>query len=179
MKPILIITLILFTLTSCVSEKELLTKIDFKNVKTNIEIKNDFLNKNINDNTYKDLIQILNYHNIPKIFKNYDRYNDSSIVNIVFDGINNLNVSYKDTSNTLVNYNLKVKNKGNYLSLKRKFTFIPIPVLFTYYWNEKTIIYVDNQENLNLISGQSQFVWILITGGDRKVYENKFELIKK
>lgn len=179
MKIITLNIILLLIISSCVSEKEILTKIDSKNFKNNVEIQNDYLNKNINNNLNKNLIQILNYHHDPKIFKNYYSYSDSTIVNITFNGVNSLNISYKDTSNNIVNFNIKVKNKGNYLTFRRKVTLIPIPLFFTYYWNEKTIIYLDNENNLNLISGQTQFICIFIAGGDRTVYENKFESKKE
>ncbi len=178
MKINILYIILLIILTSCISEKELVTKIEDSKIKDKVEIENLYSNKNLNNNTYQNLIQILDYHYKHKIFKNHYKLNDSVKVKIVFDGIDNLNVCYNDTNNNLINYNLKVKNKGKYLTLKRKFKIIPIPFIFGYYWNEKTIVYIDNNNDLNFLSGQNQFIWILLAGGGKNIYENKFEILK-
>ncbi|MEN9442330.1 MAG: hypothetical protein RLZ33_2407 [Bacteroidota bacterium] len=171
--------LIILFATSCVSEKELLNYIEPQNIKNNVEINNNYSNVNLNNNSYQNLNEIFEYQNKFSVFSKYNKnkLGDSVIVNIVYNGRDSLNVSYLD-SNEIINFQLKVINKGKYLTFKRKFKLIPIPFLFCYYWNEKTIIYIDNDDNLNFLSGQNQFIWIFIAGGDRKIYENKFEIQK-
>ena len=166
--------------TSCVSEKELLTYIEPQNIKNNVEINNNYSNVNLNKNSYQNLNETLEYQNKFRIFSNLNKnkLGDNVIVKVVYNGLDSLKISYLD-SNQVINFQLKVTNKGNYLTFKRKFKLIPIPFLFTYYWNEKTIIYIDNNDNLNLLSGQNQFIWIFLAGGGRNIYENKFEVYKK
>ncbi len=172
--------LIFLFATSCVSEKELLNYVEPQSIIKNIEINNNYSNVNLNKNAYQNLNEILEYHYKHRIFSNLNRNKlaDSVNVNIVYNGRDSLKVSYLD-SNEIISFHLKVINKGKYLTFKRKFKLIPIPLLFCYYWNEKTIIYIDNNDNLNFLSGQNQFIWIFITGGDRNIYENKFEILKK
>lgn len=179
MKILAYLTISILILNSCVSEKELLNHIENKNNNPILEFNSTFYNKNRNKNTYQSLHQILNYQKKHNLFKNKinDLKYDSNGVNISYNGLNSLNISYKDSTDNIINYELKVKSKGNYLTFKRKFKFIPIPFLFTYYWNEKTIIYFDDDNNINFLSGQNQFVWIFLAGGGKNVIENKFELI--
>ena len=178
MKRFFKLIFLLFLFTSCVSKKELISKINISNVRDKIEIENFYLNKNLNTNSYQNLIKIINNQDKRKIFKSINQFSDSICVKIVYDGFKKLTVSYSDTFNTLKIYNLEVKNKGNYLSFKRKVKLIPIPFLFFYYWNEKSILYIDKENNLNIISGQNQFVWIILAGGVKYIYENKFQQIK-
>ncbi len=178
MKTQIKLFILIISLISCVNEKELLTKLDASNIKEKVEIDTTYSNENLNTYTYQSLVQLLNSHDKLKIFNDYKKLDDSLKVKLFFDGVNQLNVSYKDSSQNIISYTLKVKNKGNYLSLKRKVKLIPIPFIFFYYQNIKTIIYIDNENILHCTSGQNQFVWMILAGGRGNIHENKFGLSK-
>jgi hypothetical protein len=49
-----------------------------------------------------------------------------------------------------------------------------VDLAYTFSKNYKII----TNNDLNFLSGQNQFIWILLAGGGTNIYENKFEILK-
>ncbi len=135
-------------------------------------------NKNLTEEYYNNLPNLIREQYKINIKEDSNRDLDSLKTKIEYDGQSQLIVSFIDTSQTKQEFKLKVKNNGNYLSVKRKLMLIPIPFVFFIYKNRKAIIFNDQEGNLHIINGESQFIWVFITGGSRKIYENSYTIEK-
>lgn len=178
MKKALYSFLLVICFTSCISEKELLSKYDTKKMFLNESINAIYDNKNVIEKYYNNLPDLLSVLYKPKLKEAINRELDSLKTKIEYDERNQLTISYVDTNETKKKFTLKVKNKGNYLSVRRKLLLIPIPFVFFIYRNYKALIFNDQEGNLHIINGKSIFGWIFITGGSRKIYENVYNVEK-
>jgi hypothetical protein len=53
---------------------------------------------------------------------------------------------------------------------------IPIPFLFYVQKERKAILFINNNEELTIINGENQLIWVLMAGGNSFTNENRFEL---
>lgn len=144
----------------------------------NESINTTYENKNLTEEYYINLPNLFQELYKIKLKEDSNRDFDSLKTKIEYDGQNQLIVSFIDTSQTKQEFALKVKNKGNYLSVKRKLTLIPIPFVFFIYKNRKAIIFNDQEGNLHIINGESQFIWVITTGASSEIHENVYKVEK-
>lgn len=98
---------------------------------------------------------------------------------IEYDGYKSLHVEILDSNKVVDKFTLKVKNKGDYLSVRRRIFLVPIPFLFFAYFNRKAIIYNDSMGNLKLSVGDNSMLMILIAAGDKKTTSYTFKAVDK
>jgi hypothetical protein len=103
---------------------------------------------------------------------------DSLFTKIKYDGNKTLNITFTDKKSITTCFTIKVKNKGNYLSIKRKTFLIPIPFLFFIHKSRKAIIFNDINGDLHIVNGETQTIWILMAAGNSFTHENIFKLVK-
>ena len=147
-------------------------------MRLNDSISGDYTNKNITNEALSNLPDLLRKFNESKLIEKSNRIVDTLTTSIKYDGKKQLTISFTDTNKIEHVFSLKVKNKGNYLSVKRKLKLIPIPILFFVYKNNKGIIFNDSVGNLHFITGECQFIWIFIIGGSKEILDNSFEIKK-
>ena len=167
--------LIIFSLSSCVTEKELLSKT------TNSAM---FLDGNLNGIYSNVNVGLQETANLSDLFLKYERIRfdekrnnslDSLETKIEYDGDNKLTITFLDSNSVVHRFDLKVKNKGNYLSLRRKLFVIPIPFLFYVHRERKGILFNDNNGDLHIISGEENSIWIFMAASVESTDHHKFE----
>lgn len=167
------VILLVLALTSCVSEKELVRKADIS--VTNCDrISGTYLGMNTSDSLGRSLSnQLYEYDRITLFERDHLNW-DSLPVNLRYDGNKKLHVLIGDSLNPTKEFSLKVKNRGNYLSVKQKLFFIPIPFLFFAYKTRKALIYSHENGHLTIINGRKEALWILVAAGDKSVKTSGF-----
>lgn len=101
----------------------------------------------------------------------------NAIVNLNYDGENELKVSYIDKDNLFLDsFNLEVKNKGSYLAVERKMILIPIPFLFFLFKEWKVFIYIIENDRILINFGEIIFVLIFVVGSNNNAKKFEFEL---
>jgi hypothetical protein len=124
-----------------------------------------FKNKNLNISNV-NLIESLNSFKENKFYESNYKSFESSITEITYQGGEYLNIYSIDSIGNIYKKQLKVYKRNNYLYLKPKYFIIPFPFLFFLYKESKGILFIDRNDNLTLIKGSSQTIWILLlTGG--------------
>jgi hypothetical protein len=167
------VILMVLTLTSCVSEKELLRKADLSIIKCD-QISGTYLGKNHTDSLGRSLSdQLYKYDRITLFERDHSDW-DSLPVTLSYGGDKKLHVIVGDTLNPTKEFSLKVKSRGNYLSVKQKLFFIPIPFLFFVYKNRKALIYTREIGSLAIINGNKEVFWMLIAAGDNSFKSSSF-----
>ena len=95
-----------------------------------------------------------------------NKISDSAQINLSYDGDTRLwvRVHSQDTNTSFV---LRVKNKGHYLSVKRKLRIWPIP-FFYFYWESKQILFNDQSGRLVSVSRKMSTGWVvfMVAGND-------------
>ncbi len=176
MKNIIIYVLALSILSGCICEKELVKEVKHTNSYIPQTICSTYKNKNLGGSHYSNLSDLLfGFHKI-KFYENQHQVLDSLCTKLEYDGNKKLQISFLDTNNVEKRFFLKVKNKGEYLSVRRKTFLIPIPFFFFIQRDRKAIIYNDMEGDLIIITGEYQLIWVLFAGGNSVIHENKFEL---
>ena len=175
MAKIILLIVITFSLTSCVTEKELLSKT------TNSAM---ILDSNLNGTYSYVNVGIEEKADLPNVFLSYKRIKfddernsslDSLQTRIEYDGDKKLKITLLDSISVIQTFDLRVKDRGNYLSVKRKLFLIPIPFLFYFHKERKAIIFSDNNGDLHIIEGEEQSIWIFMAGGYSFTNHHKFE----
>jgi hypothetical protein len=87
-------------------------------------------------------------------------YSDSAIINLEFTE-NKLKIKVLENSVVEKEMELKAKVKNKYLSIKRKFILVPIPMFFLKY-NHKLFMCINGDGNLVAKYGYSHGAWIII-----------------
>ncbi len=165
--------LIVLILTSCVSEKELLLKCN--RTSTNCEqISGTYSGINNLDSTGKALSNQLYEYDRITLFERDHLGWDSLPVTLHYDGNKKLSVLIGDSLQPTKEFSLKVKNRGNYLSVKQKLLFTPIPFLLFIYKNRKALIYTQENGNLAIINGRKEVFWIFIAAGNKSFKSSGF-----
>ncbi len=175
MKSVVFYFCVLFILSSCVSEKDLLLKVD----KTQMNVNTDtttFSNVNRFEKNRINLAEILLGYQKIRFYEDEHPELDSLSTTISYDGDKHLNVSIQNDTNVSGQFRIKVKNRGNYLLLKRKLFLIPIPFAFFIERDRRAILYYDSDRNLKIIHGENQFIWVFFGGGNEYVQESKFTI---
>ncbi len=174
-KSFLILLFIAILLSEgCISERDLLRKREINMT----AFKNDSLNHGYSNNS--DLNNYNLWTNLYecKTFKK-DTTNQVSITSII------LNLKQNQLTVTAMNYDkpinqilLKGKLKKDYLIIKRNLFLIPIPFLYFRHREKRVLISNDVNNNLILLSGSEDFLWILFAGGYNSVSFNRYSKIK-
>ena len=90
----------------------------------------------------------------------YPYMHDSAGITLNYDGNNRLNIHYA-SADTVADFSLKVKNKGNYLVLKSHLVVVPIPLL-SFYDEQKQILFTVKHGQLVSIFYWKRIVWVLV-----------------
>ena len=170
---------ILAFLSSCITERELLSKYDnSKKMSVSDTTNVVYSNKNLGGEQYQNLSDLLNgFHKI-RIKEVQNHSLDSLFTKIEYDGNKKLKISLLKTDSLITSFSVKVKNNGNYLSLKRKFLLIPIPFIFFVHKQRKAIVFNNEEGDLVIINGESQLIWVLIANGNNFFHVNEFKQAK-
>ena len=95
-------------------------------------------------------------------------FNNISSIKLSYDNKETLTITAFDQNKILKEFNIKVKLINNYLSLKRKLLFIPIPFIF-FRHSERKIILGNNKGELIMKYGYKEFVWIIMGAGNNGI----------
>ena len=123
-----------------------------------------FKNKQSNE-TQPNLIESLNSFKENKFYETNHKSFDSSLTEITYQGGKYLNVISTDSIGCRYKKQLKVFKRNNYLYIKPKYFIIPFPFVFFLYKENRGILFIDRNENLTLIKGSSETIWVLLLSG--------------
>ncbi len=147
--------LLFLALTSCFNGKKLYRP--YKNEDT-IQMPNKFSLGVGPDSNNIDFIWKKFYES--KTFKCSDvNVNPKDFIVINYNPDKKLTVTLNDTLGVKSAIHLKAKKRNGYLSLKRNLELIPIPFLFYFHNENKTILILKNNE-IKMVSGNMSFGWI-------------------
>lgn len=177
MTRLLFIAISLLVLTSCVSGKKLLEYSNSDNLKS-LDLNHTYGNPADSMIEYSLAEKLIRLNRITVFEKRIPEYKNLD-TKLEYDGNKTLKISLFDSVSIKEAFTLKVKNKGNYLSIKRKCLFIPIPLFFFVYKNRKALLFNDNNGSLTLLQGDSQFIWVFIANGNQSIEKSSFELKKE
>jgi len=167
MKKGLLILGTIVLLTGCITNKSLLKAYPEKDLKSIDNINGKYENIGLNDRA--QLFRILNEClDIEKSDSVFYKNILNTVVQLNYDGGKRLDVSLLQGDFLYKRIELKVKNKGHYLSVKRHLFLVPIPFLFYVHKERKTILFIDATGNLVTVNGNDQFIWVLMAGGNRQ-----------
>jgi hypothetical protein len=85
-------------------------------------------------------------------------------VKLQYDGKNRLTVTLIENSLDQASISLKVKRRGNHLSVKRNFFLVPVPFFYTRYREARVLLSSDASGNLLVNYAHRQFIWVLMAG---------------
>ena len=122
------------------------------------------------------LFSILYPKNIFHINKKYPKGN--AIINLKFDGKNNLIITIIDNNSIFKETKLKGKIKNNYFSVRRKLLFIPIPFIFYIHQENKILLGNDKNGNLVVKDGFYNTIFILMIGGNDGISQSQYKKLK-
>lgn len=166
---------IILYLTSCVTEKEPLSKVTNSEMVLDNNLNGTYSNVNVGIQTKVNLSDLLTGYERIRFYDQYNTSFDSLETKIEYDGAKKLSVTFLDSNSSTHHFDLKVKNKGNYLSLQRKLFLIPIPFLFYVHKERKAILFSDRNGDLHIIGGEDQGIWIFMAAGYAYTNHNKFD----
>ncbi|OFZ61001.1 MAG: hypothetical protein A3D92_15405 [Bacteroidetes bacterium RIFCSPHIGHO2_02_FULL_44_7] len=171
----LVLLFFALALTSCVSRRELVRQISANPLSTS-GINGTYSNSsNSSSHELKTLLFISKKGTFND--SGLAEFQNANTVKIVYDGFKDLWIQFRQDTELLYDFHLKVKNRGDYLQLRRKLLLIPIP--FVYFHKEKlTILANDGSGNL-LISGGLYELYVLfgIAGGIDDHYQGSYARI--
>lgn len=154
----------------CISTPDLIKQDNFKPGKFSIDLLNgNYANADSSTRGLKMWSALYDC----KSFKNdTTRNSTNAFINLNFDNKNKLTVTLKNKNMVLNKLELKVKQRGNYISVQRNLFLIPIPFIWTRYHEARVILSNDLNGNLHLNYARSQFIWTLMAGSvDQKFNE--------
>jgi hypothetical protein len=163
---------VLFLLGSCISNRRLLKACSSKELKSIENINGKYVNLATENKIqlFKTLNECLDIDKGDSIFYSNAEH---TAVQLNYDGGKYLDVSLLRGDAVLKNIELKVKNKGHYLSVKRHLFLVPIPFLFYVHFERKAILFTDAAGNLVAVNGNDQFIWVLMAGGNNTTHVHK------
>ncbi len=90
-----------------------------------------------------------------------------------YDGRKLLDVSIHFADGNTDDFQLKAKDKGNYLSVRRKLFLIPIPLFFYWHKERKAILCNNERGNLVMVRGVYELAMVFLLSGGID-YNEKF-----
>lgn len=169
--------ILLFALSSCVSERDLLGNVSTTEM-MNRNVNGTFNNSNILGQQSENLADLLYGFERIRFYETSNDSLDSLTTRIEYDGNKRLHITFLDTDSSIAEFDVKVKNKQNYLSIKPRTFLIPIPFLFFILRHRKAILFTDKDGYLHFVKGEEQMVWVFMAGGNTSIRENKFKPVK-
>ena len=133
--------------------------------------------KNLDSTKSYQLSGFLGESNSRKWDREKNKLSDSAQIGLNYDGKKHIWVSVH-SKDSIKPYKLKVKNKGKYLSVKRKLQILPIPFCY-FVWDYKQILFNDNQGRLVSVSRRMSAGWVLfMVAGNESDNISVYEVVR-
>ncbi len=146
-------------LFSCVSSKELNRVSPEQFAPFSTENFNGKYN-NCTDSAAFSLLDVL--ENKSLLFAEKSSDCQAAILELYFDGRHKLHIKQILDEKVVFETTVRVKQKKNYLSLKRKLLLIPIPAVFYWHDERKAIIGLTDKGELLIKQGSENFGWLFL-----------------
>lgn len=167
--------LFLLALNSCVSRRELVRQISADPLSTS-QINGTY--SNTASNSTRELKTLL-LSSAKGTVNDEDlaEFQNANSIKIVYDGVKDLWIQFRQDSQVLYDFHLNVKNREDHLQLRRKLVYIPIP--FVYIHKEELTIMANDPAGNLLVSGglYELFVIFGMTSGGNDNHNERYERI--
>ncbi|MFL5765132.1 MAG: hypothetical protein ACJ77K_14410 [Bacteroidia bacterium] len=139
----LLFVAVIFSLPGCITDHYLRKQNKERPSAFSTEAFNgEYLNYENNDSAYLSLWRML--YTCKTTNPDFTPGSKNSTVNLSYDGKNKLTAVFFDKASQKDTLELKVKRKGDYLSIKRSLFLIPIPLLFYIHRENKALLSLQN-----------------------------------